>query len=114
VQFLGTFDEPEPISELAVQGLRVISHSVETAALRGALGTESAYDDMAAGLHGPRSEPDVGVSLLLPGEKVKNGAIMPHVEGMGGEIRTSNVGANPLDRLSSFPKPFFGYIQGGL
>ena len=114
MQFPGALDEPEPLSELAVQGLGVISHHVEAAAFRGALGAKSAYDDVAAGLYRMRSKPDVGVSLLLPGEEVKNGSIMPHVEEMGREIRTSDVSANPLDRLSTFPKPFFGYIQSGL
>jgi hypothetical protein len=50
VQFLGTPQQAETHSELAMQGLGIIANNVQTTAFRGAFGPEGADDHMTSGL----------------------------------------------------------------
>ena len=114
MQFLGTLDEPEALSELTVQGFGVISHDVEAATLCGTFGPERTHNNMSAGPYRPTGELDVSLSLLLRSEEVEHSAVMPDVEGAGGQVRLSDIGAEPINLFCSFSQSCPRYVERGL
>ena len=114
MQFRGTVDELKPAAELAVQRLGVIPRYVEAATLCGPFGSERAYDHVAGGLHCTGSKLDVCVSLFRRIQEVKYGPVVPHVEGVGRQVRLRDISANPMNPFSRLSEAGFRHIQGGL
>ena len=114
VQFLGAFDKLKLPAKLTVQGVGVIPHYIKSTAFSRALGSERAHNHMAAGPHCSHRKPDISPSLFRCDQEVKHGAIVPHVEVMGRQVRLRDISANPMNPSPGFPKPCFRYIQGSL
>lgn len=79
MQFGGAFYEPEAPAKLIVQGIGVIAHDVQPAALGRALWPKRADNDVAAGLYCASGVADISDAVLGRGQKMKNSAVVPNI-----------------------------------
>ena len=82
VQFFRAFHKIELRPELTVQSFCFVPNHVKTTAFRRAFEPERADNHMAARPYGSCNKLDVSLAMLRCGQEMKNGAIMPDVEGL--------------------------------
>ncbi|HCA58907.1 MAG TPA: hypothetical protein DEP46_13120, partial [Blastocatellia bacterium] len=72
-------DKLERTAEFVMHGLGTVTHHVEAAAFLWAIETERCHDDMSVGLQAPHHELDIFATVVLIGQEVKYGPIVPDV-----------------------------------
>ena len=86
-------------SKFPLQRVGVVADDIEAATLGGAVWSEGAEDDVAAGLDCVGELADVGAAIVGGGEEVKDGAVVPEVVCGGCEFGLGDVGDEPVDVL---------------
>lgn len=80
-----------------MQGIRIVAHHIEAAAFRGTFRPERADNDMASALHGPGDIANIGDALFHCRQKMKHGAVVPHVVHGGLQFGDCDIGYQPTD-----------------
>ena len=97
-----------------MQRLGVVTNNVKAAAFRGTLWSERADEHMATGPHRARHLANVRDTLFQRREEMENGAVVPHIVGIGRLFAVDNVRRDPLNYFRSRTETLFGYVDGSL
>lgn len=114
MQFFGAFHQLEANAKLAVQRFRVIAHNFKPAALGRPVRSECADNHVPASLRGAHNIANIGGALLRTSQKMKYGAVMPHIESSGRQSRFSDIGYKSMKLVCRGPKAFSRHIDDGL
>jgi hypothetical protein len=85
--------------QILLQRVGVVADDIEADTLCGAVWSEGADDDVAAGLDCVGEQADVGGAVAGDGEEVKDGAVVPDVVCGGCEFGFGDVGDEPVDAV---------------
>lgn len=105
--------QPKPSAELVMQRIRGIANYVQTAALCRALGPERGNDNVPAGPYRVRHLAHVRGTIVLVGEKVKHGTVMPHVEFTAAKRVRCDITATPIHCAGAFTKTSLRHLECG-
>src|SRR5882757_4989897 len=100
VQFLAALQQVKVQAEFLVQRLRIVANNVKTATFGWPLWSESADNDMPAGFDRAGYLTDISDARLWRGQKMKYGAIMPHIVSVRLKVCVSNIGRQPMNPRS--------------
>jgi hypothetical protein len=114
MQFFRAFDQPKPRAKLIVQRVCVITHDFQTAARLWTFRPEGTDNDVTSASYRTRHAANVGEPLLVGGQKMKYGPVMPNIVGMGLQFRGEDVGHKPMNVLGSFSHALFRDVDRGL
>lgn len=114
VQFDRTAQQPELYAKFPLQRLGVIADNFQTTAFCGAFGSKGGNDHMASLLHGAGGLADVSGTVTWGSEKMKDGAVMPHIVSRGFQRDLRNVPNEPTDALRGSTQSFPVRVDGSL
>ena len=114
MQFHRTSQQTKWFTKLPLQGYGVIADNIKATALWGAFKSKSGNDHMAALFHGAADLVVIGGAVAGRNEKMKDGAVMPHIVSGRFQRDLSDIRNQPMDVVGGSSQSFSVRIDGGL
>src|SRR6266478_4054297 len=97
-----------------MQRIRIVTRHVESAALCGTLGSESADNHMASRPDSMSNLPNVRCALLCAGQEMEHGTVVPHVVSVWRELNLGDIDDEPTYLFCGIPQPLLRHVDRGL